>query len=378
MASKFKYRGDKRTVEDVARRAKHSSGMYDSTIMDGFTQFKPKEGENQVRILPFTWEDMEKWGTSWEIMIYVHNNIGPDRGSFLCLNHMNDEPCPVCEARREAVDDEERSALRPSERALCWLIDRNDEKAGPQLWSMPIKTVFKVINARSTDKKSGALLLIDDPEDGYDVFFTREGTGIKTDYTGVEIDRDPTPLHENEKTQNKWLDYIQENPLPDVLNFQEPDYIEKVMSGRVSKKAEDEEEETTTTRRTARKRPSEEADETEEEAEAKPSRRTSRAKAEPEEEEEAEVPSGRTGRRSSREADHEEEEVEEKDTRPAGRRRSSKAEPPDEEEHDPDTGELPARKTTRRRAEPEEEEETPPESKRARAGLERLRPGRGK
>lgn len=381
--SKFKYRGDQRTVEDVSRRAKHSSGLYDSLFLDGFAVFKPKEGENQIRILPFTWEDVDKWGTSWEIMIFTHNNIGPDKGSFLCLNHMKDESCPICEARRVAVDDEERSALRPGERALVWLIDRNDEKAGPMLWSMPIKTVFKVINARSTNKKTGALLLIDDPEEGYDLFFTREGTGIKTDYVGVELDRDPTPLHDKEPIQNKWLDYIQENPLPTVLNIPEAEYIEKVLSGRVARKSEDEEEESprrssrrsrsepeeeeeeTTTRRTTRRRPSEEAAEEEEELDAKTSRRTGRSRSEPEEEEETERPSGRrTGSRSSPEP---EEEVEEK---PAGRRRASKE--PEEEEHDPETGEL-SRRITRRRSEPEEEEEPPPESKRARAGLEKLR-----
>lgn len=388
--TKFKYRGGERTVEDVSRRAKHSSGLYDTMFADGFTPFKPKEGENQIRIMPLTWEDVDKWGTSWEIMVFVHNNIGPDRGTFLCLDKMNNEPCPICEARRSAVDDEERYALAPNERALCWLIDRNDEKAGPQLWSMPIKTVFKAINAGSIKKKTGALMLIDDPESGHDVFFNVEGAGKKTaSYTGVTVDPDETPLADKEATEDKWLDYIQENPLPEVLNFQDADYINKVLSGRVAKKSDDEEdednvaprraarrprsepeeEEEKPSRSTARRRPSEEA---EEEAEADPPPRRSRARAEPEEEEEeaeAEAPSGRrAGKRSSPEP--EEEEVEDK---PAGRRRVAK-EPEEEEEHDSETGELPPRRTTRRRAEPEEEEEIPAESKRARAGLEKLRP----
>jgi hypothetical protein len=385
MASKakpFVYRGATRTAEDITRRTKMSSGAYDSTVLEGFTIFKPKEGENTIRILPLTWEDTDKYGTSWEIMVYVHNNIGPDKGQFLCLDKMKGEPCPICEARRSAVDDEERYALSPNMRAMCWLIDRDAENAGPQWWQMPIKKIFKVVNSRSIDKKTGAPILIDDPEEGYDLAFTREGTGLKTDYTGVEVFRDPTPVHEDQKTQDRWLAYIMENPLPDILNFQEADYIEKVLSGRVSKKQADEDEgdDPKPEPRSTRRRPA--AVEEEPEAELAP-RTTRRRPVEAEEEsaeetEERAAPSTtrRVGRaRPEPEPDAEEESEPEADTRPAGRRRPSKEEPPAEEEEA-----EPAPPTTRRRAvaaaEPEEEEEIPPQSRSARAGLEKLRPRR--
>lgn len=367
----FVYRGRDRTVEDVTRRSQQKGGNYDGILLPDVVKLKVKEGENEHRILPPTWEDVEKYGTGWEVQIQVHYNIGPDRGMFLCLDKMKGEPCPICEARRTAADDEEADALRPSTRALCWDIDRNNEKAGPQIWDMPL-TLFRDINARSIDKKTNAVICIDDPEEGYDLSFNREGTDMRTKYTAVEVSRDPSPVHDDQKIQDKWLNYIQDHPLPDVLCYQDADYIEKVLSGRASSKRdkdEDEEEETSTRGSLRRPRKPVEEEE-EEEAPATSSRRgSSRKAAEPEEEEEEPAPRS-TRRRPA--AEPEEEEAEEE---PAPRSSRKRAEPEPEEEED----EPPPPRSTRRRvaAEPEEEEEeTLPESRTARKGLERLRPGR--
>ena len=367
---KFVYKGRDRSVEDVSRKSRQKPGLYDNFILSDFPTFKVKEGENAVRILPPTWEDTDKWGDSWELGIWVHYNVGADGGSFICLDKMKGEPCPVCEARREATDDEERYQLAPGWRALCWVVDRDNEKAGPQVWSMPA-TLFRDINSRSIDKKSNAVILIDDPEEGYDVVFTREGADKRTKYVGVEVARDPTPVHDDEKIQQRWLDYILEHSLPTVLNIQDSGYIEKVLSGKVSaasKKAEAEEEEDTPPRssRAARRVP-----EPAEEEEAATSRRgATRRPAEPEEEEaEAEAPLPRSRRGAPVEPEEEEE-------TPPTRRTARQAPEEAEEEADEDPAPSPrgARNPTRRASsEPEEGEDIPEESRTARRGLERLR-----
>jgi hypothetical protein len=180
----FKYRGGNRTVESITRRAR-ATGAYDSYLDSDVPMFKPKEGENCIRILPLTWEDTEKWGDDWAIDIFVHYSVGPDNGTYLCLDKMKGEACPVCEARRETTEDEESKKLRPSQRRLAWIIDRNEESKGPQPWPMPIKKIAGDIQLRSKDKKTNTPLLVDDPEEGYDVIFTREGTTETTDYRGV-------------------------------------------------------------------------------------------------------------------------------------------------------------------------------------------------
>lgn len=231
----FSYRG--RSSEDVTRRAKQSSGRYDSFLTEEVTWYKPHDGENQIRVMPWLNGDdpdfdalAEKWGTHWGIDIIVHRNVGPDNGTYLCLDKMNGDPCPPCDAYRDGEDD-----LRGSDRVLCWLIDRKNEKAGPQLWAMPLGT-SKDISAVSQVKGSGAVLLIDDPAEGYDIYFDREGEKKRTTYKRVEVARDPSPLHENEKKENVWLDYISEHRLPDLLRFYDADYLDKVLSGQSSKR----------------------------------------------------------------------------------------------------------------------------------------------
>ena len=239
MAPRFKYHG--RSKEDVNRRAKQSSGRYDSYITESVTWFRPRSGENQIRLLPWLNEadkDFEaydeKWGNHWGIDIIVHRNVGPDNGTYLCLDKMKGEPCPVCDAwRGEGLD-----ALKGSDRMLCWLIDRNDEKAGPQLWAMPLG-VSKDISAVSLDKKSGEMLLIDNWDEGFDVFFDREGEKDRTQYKRVALDRDATPLHDDEDKQNAWLEQVFEKRLPDMLKYYDADYLEKVLSGQVERQEEE-------------------------------------------------------------------------------------------------------------------------------------------
>jgi hypothetical protein len=230
-AGRFVYRGRDRTTEDVSRRAHQSGGAFDSFINPDFQMFKPREGENEVRILPPTWEDIETYGKGWEVPIFLHRNIGVDGATYLCLNKMKGEPCPCCDARRDAADEEEADALKYGYRALTWMVDRLNEKAGPLPWTMGIK-LFREINARSVDKKNGGVILIDDPEDGYDILFNREGSKKNTQYVAVEIARDPSPIHDDERRQNDWLDLITENPLPSLLVYHDYDYIRDVMFGK--------------------------------------------------------------------------------------------------------------------------------------------------
>ena len=228
----FKY--PKRTVEDVQRRAKQSSGRYDSYVTEEVTWFKSRPGENCIRLIPWlsaTDPDFDKleerWGNHWGIDIIVHRNVGPDNGTYLCLDKMKGEPCPICDAWRGDDIDE----LKPSDRVLCWLIDRNDEKAGPQLWAMPLG-VSKDISAVSQVKGSGEVLMIDDPESGYDVFFDREGEKTRTQYKRIAVARDASPLAETQKEEERWFAYILERRLPDILKYYETDYLEKMLAGQ--------------------------------------------------------------------------------------------------------------------------------------------------
>ena len=355
---KFVYRGTARTVESVVRKSKQAGGLYDSYLQSDVQMYKPKEGEACVRILPPTWEDVEKWGDGWEIGVYIHYSVGPDNGTYLCLDKMKGEPCPVCEARRTITDQDEADQLKPGYRCICWVIDRDNEKAGPMIWSMPI-SLFRDINARSVDKKSNAPILIDDPEEGYDIIYNREGTGLKTKYTAVEVSREPSPLQDNEKLQIRWLEYITEHPLPDVLNFYDAEHIEKVLFGKTDRRKDEEEVTEETETRPSRRGRAEPVEEVTEEAEPAPrgSRRAGRA------EPEVEDRPLRSGR--AKPAEEVEDEVPFEENPRTARRRALL-----DEGEAPEEGETQIR--PRSRPETDAEEETP--VKAARRSLERLKP----
>jgi hypothetical protein len=242
----FKY--EERTQEDVSRRSKQSSGAYDSYLR--LAQYKPKAGENCIRIVPWlngerpdAKKQREDWGGTktsgyhWGIDVLVHFQVGPDEATYLCLK-MKGLDCPVCIERQQARDDDERQKLQATTRILCWLIDRDEPRAGVQLWAMPLK-LSKDISKRSVLKGEGGWLPIDHPTKGYDVFYDKEGEKIKTRYERADINRDPTPLSPNADQMEDWLRYVDDNFLPDLLQFQDADYIQKVLHGALSREEGD-------------------------------------------------------------------------------------------------------------------------------------------
>jgi len=391
----FKYHGRSRKVEDVVRRSKQSGGSYDSFLIPGIIKYKPREGENRIRVLPRTWKDTEKWGDNWEVLASLHRNVGPDEATYLCLDKMQGKKCPVCEVRRKA-ESEEADALRVQVRPMVWIIDRDNEKAGVQLWDMPLG-LFRDINRRSVDKKTNAVILVDDPEEGFDIMFTREGEGKTTKYVSVEIDRDPTPLHDNERKMARYLEYVQENPVPSVLNFYDAAHIEKVLFGQVEAaqkrrrddddEDEDEEEETTSTRR--RRRRVDDDEEEEEEEERTTSRKKKRpARDEDEDEDEAEdededddedekpVPRRKKKRPVARdeeddEDDDEDEDEEEEDDEPAPRKKKRRPVARDEEEDEDEDDEDDDEDDDEEDDDDEEEKTTSARAKRRLARLAR-------
>lgn len=221
----FSYQG--RSRDDVEKRASMGANEFDRIVKDGIKVWSPAKGDNRIRILPPTWEKPKHYGYD----IYVHYGVGADRQSYLDLDKMKGEPDPITEElldlRRDPGDltDEDLKAMDSKRRVGVWLIDRDDESEGVQFWAMPW-TVDKDISVVSVDKASGEVLNIDDPEEGYDVEFRKDGEKRNTKYTGVSIARRSSPLGKEE-----WLDFAVDNPIPDVLQYYSYDEIKKAFGG---------------------------------------------------------------------------------------------------------------------------------------------------
>lgn len=377
----FKY--TPRDPKAVAKRAA-GDGQWDRPIKSGIPLFAPKAGEHTIRYLPAAWDGAEHYGTD----IFMHYSVGPENQKYLCRKKMLQEECAICDEYEKAVaadDKEYMRATRSVQRVAAYVIDRNNEAAGPQLWLQPY-TVDRDVSKLSINKKTKATINIEDPEDGYDVDFEIKGSKDRTEYLAFSVAREATPLSDSPKKAARWLEYISENPIPDQVQFYDADYIAKVFGGAAAPGADEEDEDEGGTRaerkakagKAAGKRAAvaEEDDEDEEEEEEAPPVKRKKGKPvddededldeadadeeEDDEEEEVPAPKRKKGKPAPAEDDDEEEEEDdeeddEEEETPAPRKKKQQAPPADEDEEDDDEEEE---------DDDEEEEEPAPKKKR--------------
>lgn len=300
--------------DDLRRRAERKGGgQFDSIFRQGIDTWRPHDGQNVIRILPPTWADHNHYGYD----IWVHAFIGPDKSTYLCPSKMLSKPCPICDAAREAQragEEDEFKALRAKTQVVVWMLDRDgDNPAVPALYAMSF-TMDKDIVTQCQNPKTGRVLLIDHPDEGYDVMFNRTGKGLNTRYVGISIDREASPILDDEAEQEELLEYIQENPIPDLLNFYSEDHLRAVIEGSAGEKDEELDEEE------------------EDEPRAGRSERVGRRSRRDEPEDEDEAPRGRGAPRTRRNRAADEEEEEPPRRRTAARTRAREEEPEDEED----------------------------------------------
>lgn len=213
-----------RNVAQATKRATQGANDFDKILRDDVKMWTPKVGKCRIRYIPATWDGADHYGLD----VFVHYGVGPDRASYLDLFKMKGEPDPISDEisamRKDNADPEDIRQMDSKKRVLAYIIDRDDVEAGVQAWAMPW-TVDRDVTLLSIDGEGG-ILNIDDPEEGYDIEFTRSGAGIKTEYKAIAISRRSTRLGKGE-----WIDYAVDNPLPSVLQYFTYEEIDKVFSG---------------------------------------------------------------------------------------------------------------------------------------------------
>lgn len=236
---RFQYQ--KRTREDVKTRANMKTGGFDSVFKPQYKKYKMRDGKNVIRVLPPTWDKANHYGYDF----WVNYSIGADNAAYLSLSKMGKGRDPLEEARRDAQrhnDEELVKQLAPRQRVLMWIIDRQAEDEGPQLFDAPV-TVDKALSNLCIDEDTKEVLMIDDPEEGRDFRFYKEGAGLKTDYDASKMKLlNPSVLCDDQGQQDEWLNYIQDNPVPECLQFYEYDHISSVFNGAPPTKADDEDD----------------------------------------------------------------------------------------------------------------------------------------
>lgn len=234
-----------RSEEKMKERANRDGAAFDSIYKPGFKTYKPKNGDNCGRVLPPTWDDAEHYA----YQIWQHFGVGVKNSSYLCPKKMLGKPCCVCsevDILKKAGEKDEAKQLEAKERYVIWWLNRDGETPDePELWNMSW-TQDRDIAAQCVHPRTGAILMIDEPDTGYDLMFKRKSTGkevTQVEYYGYQVDRNDSPIHENQKIQDKILDYIEQNPIPEVLNIYDNDYLKNIMAGNVAEEDSEAQEE---------------------------------------------------------------------------------------------------------------------------------------
>lgn len=205
------------------RRERYQSGNRDSFVVPNVELWKPKDGDNWIRILPPTWDNADHYA----LELFVHYEVGPDNGTYLCPNKMRGEPCGLCDeyhAAKSAKEEDYARALEVSMRLAAWIVDREEEKKGVQLWLYSMAQDREIMQ-QAYDRRTGETIMIDHPNDGYDIEFTRRGKGLQTKYSGFKLSRQPSDVAASH------LQFVQETPLPTILKYYDSEYIMNVFAG---------------------------------------------------------------------------------------------------------------------------------------------------
>ena len=332
----FEYKS--RPKEKWKEKANEGSGNFDRYVADNTSTFKARDGLNRIRVLPPSWKNPDDFAYT----LQVHYGVGPDEQTYLCPK-MKGESCPICaesSALQKAGETEDAKSLRSRKRSAVWIIDRKAEDEGLQFWPMPFGVHRDACLA--AEDEDGEILEFDHPEEGYDLIFHKEGIGKRTKYTGLKLSRKPTPLSEDEDQMQKWLKYIQDHPIPNLLKFYDADYIGEVFAGNRSSKEETKDEDLDS---------DVDVDKDEDEDEDETPRKKSKSKSKSDEDEDEEAPKKKSRLKADdddEEKEEEEEEADEDEDEDETPRKKSKSKSKSDEDEDEEADE-----------DDEDEEETP-------------------
>ncbi len=247
----------------LKKQAERAGGDFDNVLNDTYPVFKTSEGQRCIRIMPPTWftdgtgnvveppvridetGEMRRYFNAagneiygaphFAYKIWWHRNVGVDGGTYLCPKKMLDQPCCICDerqrAQREGGDGEDYvKSLKPIERAVFILIDRDKESEGPLIWACPWMTEREIAGL-CVAKRGRPTRWIDNPEEGYDLDFTIQGTKAATRFLSMALAPQPTPLCNDEGQQEAWLNYLAEHPIPDCLIWHDQERIAAALAG---------------------------------------------------------------------------------------------------------------------------------------------------
>jgi hypothetical protein len=152
----------------------------------GISSYATKKGPNFLRIVTPNFTGF------FGLEIWRHSDIGVNNRTYLCLEKMFGEKCPVCELVRELKtknpNDPKVGELYAGRRYLFYVVDTKNEETQKEgiKWFDCALTIKQNICALSKDKRTGEVLDVSDPVEGRDIEFIRVD-GKRTTYEGFNL-----------------------------------------------------------------------------------------------------------------------------------------------------------------------------------------------
>lgn len=246
-AARFGYQ--KRTVSDIENKIIESSSSYKSYFIQKYKEFKPKDGENYIRILPPLGFVFPKHITPhYGISLYLHFLMTSPKATVICPKRTTDfkpshieDRCPICDdvARLFASGQAEKVKtlrLKAQKKTLVWVLDfKNTAEATPLLFGIASTLDLGFIKL-CKDRSTGEIYNLDDPDFGFNIYFdkTKEFGGTK--YVGEAKDSRPSAVDASH------LEFVLANPLPSVLLWRGYDELHSLYGGEVASSIGDEAE----------------------------------------------------------------------------------------------------------------------------------------
>lgn len=344
----FKTMSDNEREQAYNRKLSRGLSYIDSNI----PIFKPRQGENCVRIVPPLADDALAADNPWGVDIIQYFIDG--HGYFISPKVLGrDTRDPIEEGIRELKKKEpellEDGAAATSRRILMFILDLNEdtENGELKLWSCP-NTVAEDFVRAAKHKRTGATYSLEDPDEGRPIFFETTGAERNTRYTGFQLDDQELPLDDDILDK---LEYFE-----DIILIEEDETLESAIQN-----VGDTEDRSTQARGRAGTRGRGKEDEEEEARSSRRSRKSRRGSADDEEEEDTRSKRGRRSRKSTDDDEEEEDDHASPPPRDRGGRKRKSRDPDEEEEPEAD----------------EEEEEPEDEGRTSRRGRGKSK-GRGK
>lgn len=194
------------STEDLKKQYEESQsfGRRAGYTVSDVDVFKPRDGENCIRIVPPIELHEIK---SYSIEAWVHFSVGINNTAFLCRKEMQRKRCYICEQATPELweeDEEKAKSYWPGPpRRLIWICDlKSDEPEKLLLWSCP-STLYKEILGQSRKRDQDIMIDVSDEDSGVPVYFDKHGKGLRTKYSNVQLGEEAIPLDESVLDQRR-------------------------------------------------------------------------------------------------------------------------------------------------------------------------------